>query len=69
MPRLAPWMPWEQPRPGCKGTDVAAHQSYGLSYREFQTSSGDSHPNRRILAVHMAMDQDGELDCRIGQPC
>ncbi|AQL07048.1 Glucose-6-phosphate 1-dehydrogenase 4 chloroplastic [Zea mays] len=51
-------MPWEQPRPGCKGTDVAAHQSYGLSYREFQTSSGDSHPNRRILAVHMAMDQD-----------
>jgi hypothetical protein len=26
-------------------------------------------PTRRVLAVHMAMDQDSELEWRIGQPC
>jgi hypothetical protein len=67
MPRLVPWIPWEQPRPGCKGQDVAAHQSYNLSCCEFQCRQ--RHPTRRVLAVHMAMDQDSELEWRIGQPC
>jgi hypothetical protein len=52
---MPPWIPWEQPLPGCKGQDVAAHQSYGLSYREFQWRQ--HHPTRLVLAVHMAKDR------------
>jgi hypothetical protein len=66
MPRLVPWILWEQPRPGYKGQDVAAHQLYDLSYREFQWRQ--RHPTRRVLVIHMAMDQDGKLQWRIGQP-
>jgi hypothetical protein len=44
----------------------SAHKSYGRSCREFQWRQ--HHPTRRVLAVHMAMGQDNELEWRIGQP-